>query len=160
MQVKVDSTRMILWNLSVIPPILVRILHLWLCCLACLFSQCVSCDAEPPRKMSHCIVCSWMHVCVSLQLTACRAPSSHGVYSRSVASYTEGLLVEHSSLLALPLYSWLRRVCCIAAMTAEADHGGNMLTIDSRGFISRMCVSCLVFPSLPCLKKSVPFRQR
>ena len=25
-------------------------------------------------------------------------------------------------------------------MTTEADHGGNMLAIDSRGFGSRMCV--------------------
>ena len=39
-------------------------------------------------------------------------------------------------------------------MTVEADHGGNMLTIDSRGFISRMCVCCLVFASLHVSRKA------
>ena len=34
-----------------------------------------------------------------LQLTPIRAPRLHGVHSTAVASYTDGLLVEHGSLL-------------------------------------------------------------
>ena len=33
-------------------------------------------------------------------------------------------------------------------MTAEADHGGDTLTIVSRGFISRMCVFVYCLPYL------------
>ena len=66
-----------------------------------------------------------------LQLTPIRAPSSHGVYSTAVASYTEGLLVEHSSLQS-PASIFLSSVRLpLAAMTIEADHGGNKYNIDS-----------------------------
>ena len=66
-----------------------------------------------------------------LQLTPIRAPSSHGVYSTAVASYTEGLLVVHSSLQS-PTSIFLSSVRLpLAAMTIEADHGGNKYNIDS-----------------------------
>ena len=59
------------------------------------------------------------------QLTAYRAPSFYGVHSPAVASYTEGLLVEHSSLQS-PASIFLSSVRLpLAAMTTETDHGGN-----------------------------------
>ena len=50
------------------------------------------------------------------QLTAYRAPSFHGVHSPAVASYTEGLLVEPSSLCG-PAPIFLATVCLPLAAT-------------------------------------------
>ena len=49
-------------------------------------------------------------VLLPLQLTPIRAPRLHGVHSTEVASYTDGLLVEHSSLPG-PASIFLSTVC-------------------------------------------------
>ena len=64
-----------------------------------------------------CMVESGCSAALPLQLTVEQAPRYHGVHSHMVASKTEGLFVEHSSLQHPSSIFLTRMVCCVATVT-------------------------------------------